>query len=179
MYTSKWYEFIIIYIYYYYSYRLQLPWNAIHNAPERNSIDWAYNFIPTRPAWLCLSLCFSLCFSDCTQDCASACAPDSGHDCASACAFDCAHDCALTCAPWVAVSASMWWASAYRPLAALRTGLWLCQWEWPSPILWQGKSKSKSKKTLFKVGQCKQHNISSHLKCVLVADKSMHISKVQ
>ena len=41
------------------------------------------------------------------------------------------------------------------------------------------KSKSKSKKTLFKVGQCKQYNISSHLKWVLVADKSMHISKVQ
>ena len=42
-----------------------------------------------------------------------------------------------------------------------------------------GKSKSKSKKTLFKVGQCKQCNISSHLKWVLVAYKSMHISKVQ
>ena len=41
------------------------------------------------------------------------------------------------------------------------------------------KSKSKSKKTVFKVGQCKQCNISSHLKWVLVADKSMHISKVQ
>ena len=37
------------------------------------------------------------------------------------------------------------------------------------------KSKSKSKKTLFNVGQCKQYNISSHLKWVLVADKSMHI----
>ena len=34
------------------------------------------------------------------------------------------------------------------------------------------KSKSKSKKTLFNVGQCKQYNISSHLKWVLVADKS-------
>ena len=32
------------------------------------------------------------------------------------------------------------------------------------------KSKSKSKKTLFNVGQCKQYNISSHLKWVLVAD---------
>ena len=30
---------------------------------------------------------------------------------------------------------------------------------------------SKSKKTLFNVGQCKQYNISSHLKWVLVADK--------
>ena len=39
--------------------------------------------------------------------------------------------------------------------------------------------KSKSKKTLFKVGQNKQYNISSHLKWVLVADKSMHISIVQ
>ena len=41
-----------------------------------------------------------------------------------------------------------------------------------------GKSKSKkskSKKTLFNVGQCKQYNISSHLKWVLVADKSMHM----
>ena len=36
-------------------------------------------------------------------------------------------------------------------------------------------SKSKSKKTLFNVGQCKQYNISSHLKWVLVADKSMHM----
>ena len=43
----------------------------------------------------------------------------------------------------------------------------------------QELEKSKSKKTLFKVGQCKQCNISSHLKWVLVADKSMHISKVQ
>ena len=33
----------------------------------------------------------------------------------------------------------------------------------------------KSKKTLFNVGQCKQYNISSHLKWVLVADKSMHM----
>ena len=31
-------------------------------------------------------------------------------------------------------------------------------------------SKSKSKKTLFNVGQCKQYNISSHLEWVLVAD---------
>ena len=30
--------------------------------------------------------------------------------------------------------------------------------------------KSKSKKALFNVGQCKQYNISSHLKWVLVAD---------
>ena len=37
------------------------------------------------------------------------------------------------------------------------------------------KSKSKSKKTLFNVGQCKQYNISSHLEWVLVADKSMHM----
>ena len=42
---------------------------------------------------------------------------------------------------------------------------------------WQSKSKSKSKskKTLFNVGQCKQYNISSHLKWVLVADNSMHM----
>ena len=33
-------------------------------------------------------------------------------------------------------------------------------------------SKSKSKKTVFNVGQCKQYNISSHFKWVLVADKS-------
>ena len=33
------------------------------------------------------------------------------------------------------------------------------------------KSKSKSEKTLFKVRQCKQNNVSSHLKWVLVADK--------
>ena len=39
----------------------------------------------------------------------------------------------------------------------------------------EGYSKSKSKKTLFNVGQCKQYNISSHLKWVLVADKSMHM----
>ena len=39
----------------------------------------------------------------------------------------------------------------------------------------KSKSKSKSKKTLFNVGQCKQYNISSHLKWVLVADKSMHM----
>ena len=36
--------------------------------------------------------------------------------------------------------------------------------------LGKSKSKSKSKKTLFKIGQCKQYNISSHLKWVLVAD---------
>ena len=37
------------------------------------------------------------------------------------------------------------------------------------------KSKSKkSKKTLFNVGQCKQYNISSHLKWVLVADNVCH-----
>ena len=36
--------------------------------------------------------------------------------------------------------------------------------------------QSKSKKTLFNVGQCKQYNISSHLKWVLVADKKrMHL----
>ena len=34
----------------------------------------------------------------------------------------------------------------------------------------ESKSKSKSKKTLFNVGQCKQYNISSHLEWVLVAD---------
>ena len=39
----------------------------------------------------------------------------------------------------------------------------------------KSKSKSKSKKTLFNVGQCKQYNITSHLKWVLVADKSMHM----
>ena len=37
------------------------------------------------------------------------------------------------------------------------------------------RNKSKSKKTLFNVGQCKQYNISSHLKWELVADKSMHM----
>ena len=36
-------------------------------------------------------------------------------------------------------------------------------------------TKSKSKKTLFNVGQWKQYNITSHLKWVLVADKSMHM----
>ena len=30
---------------------------------------------------------------------------------------------------------------------------------------------SKSKKNLFKVGQCKQNNVSSHLKWVLITDK--------
>ena len=39
----------------------------------------------------------------------------------------------------------------------------------------QTMGKSKSKKTLFNVGQCKQYNISSHLKWVLVADKRMHM----
>ena len=33
---------------------------------------------------------------------------------------------AIRLSPWVAVSASVWWASAYRLLAASRTGLWLC-----------------------------------------------------
>ena len=43
---------------------------------------------------------------------------------------------------------------------------------WHPAIIWtNGKSKSKSKKTLFNVGQYKQYNISSHLKWVLVADK--------
>ena len=37
--------------------------------------------------------------------------------------------------------------------------------------------KSKSKKTLFKVGQGKQHNIDSRLKWVLVIDKIMHMIK--
>ena len=53
---------------------------------------------------------------------------------------------------------------------------------WDSPVEYPSreckhdiKSKSKSKKTLFNVGQCKQCNISSHLKWVLVADKSMHM----
>ena len=34
------------------------------------------------------------------------------------------------------------------------------------------KNKSKSKKTLFNVGHCKQYSISFHLKWVLVADKT-------
>ena len=34
--------------------------------------------------------------------------------------------------------------------------------------------KSKSKKTLFNVGECKQYNISSHLKWTVVVDNSMH-----
>ena len=42
----------------------------------------------------------------------------------------------------------------------------------------KSKSKSNSKKTLFNVGQCKQYNISSHLKWVLVADKPTHISDI-
>ena len=58
--------------------------------------------------------------------------------------------------------------------AVVRIMTW-CQ----SLYLHTSKIKSKSKKTLFKVGQCKQYNISSHSKWVLVADKSMHISKVQ
>ena len=40
----------------------------------------------------------------------------------------------------------------------------------------KSRSKSKSKNTLFNVGQCKQYNISSHLKWLLVADKSMHMT---
>ena len=48
-----------------------------------------------------------------------------------------------------------------------------------SLYLHNSKNKSKSKKTLFKVGQCKEYNISLHIKWVLVAGKSMHISKVQ
>ena len=39
------------------------------------------------------------------------------------------------------------------------------------------KWKSKNKKTLFNVGQCKQHNMSFRLKWVLVADKSTHMIK--
>ena len=66
--------------------------------------------------------CASACASDCTQDCASVCASDSGHDCASACAFDCAHDCAPACAPWVAVSASVWWANRAHTGLSLRCG---------------------------------------------------------
>ena len=41
---------------------------------------------------------------------------------------------------------------------------------WIHHITWSKKSTSKNKKTLSKVGQCK-NNISSHLKWVLVADK--------
>ena len=37
------------------------------------------------------------------------------------------------------------------------------------------QNKSKSKKTLFKVGQRKQYNIGSHLKWMLVADKGVHM----
>ena len=52
-------------------------------------------------------------------------------------------------------------------------------WQVPGQVALSGKSKSKSKskskKTLFSVGQCKQYNISSHLKWVLVAYKSMHM----
>ena len=42
------------------------------------------------------------------------------------------------------------------------------------------KNKSKSKleqENVFKVGQYNQYNISSHLKWVLVADRSVHIIK--
>ena len=39
----------------------------------------------------------------------------------------------------------------------------------------KSKSNSKSNNTLLNVGQCKQYNISSHFKWVLVADKSMHM----
>ena len=46
---------------------------------------------------------------------------------------------------------------------------------YPPPTSLGGGIKSKSKKTLFDVGQCKQYNISSHLKWVLVTDKSMHM----
>ena len=35
------------------------------------------------------------------------------------------------------------------------------------------QARKKSKKTLFNVGQCKQYNISSHLKWVLVAVQGM------
>ena len=38
-------------------------------------------------------------------------------------------------------------------------------------------NKSKNKKTLFNVRQCKQYNISSHMKWALVVDKSMNIIK--
>ena len=47
-----------------------------------------------------------------------------------------------------------------------------------TPYYWPFVSKSKSKKTLFEVKQWKQYNISSHIKWVLIADKSMHIIKV-
>ena len=39
----------------------------------------------------------------------------------------------------------------------------------------ESESESKSKNTLFNVGQCKQYNMSSHLKWVLVVDNSMHM----
>ena len=38
----------------------------------------------------------------------------------------------------------------------------------------KSKSKSKSQKTFFNVGQCKQYNISSHLKWVLIADQFIY-----
>ena len=50
-----------------------------------------------------------------------------------------------------------------------------CLWDFVKLPVYSKKSKSKSKKTLFNVRQCKQYNISSHLKWVLVADKSMHM----
>ena len=37
--------------------------------------------------------------------------------------------------------------------------------------------KSEGKKILFKVGQFKYYNITSYWKCVLVADKNMHMIK--
>ena len=37
--------------------------------------------------------------------------------------------------------------------------------------------KSKGKKILFKVGQFKHYNITSYWKCVLIADKNMHMIK--
>ena len=46
---------------------------------------------------------------------------------------------------WVAVSTSVWWASAYRPLAALRTDLWLCWRGWLIPKMWQGRGKTSMK----------------------------------
>ena len=52
-------------------------------------------------------------------------------------------------------------------------------WCYQSLYLHKGKNKSKSKKPLFIVGLCKEYKISYHLKWVLVAHKSMHISKIQ
>ena len=50
----------------------------------------------------------------------------------------------ITRPPWVAVSASVWWASAFMPLAASWTGLWLCYRDWPSPILATGQGREKT-----------------------------------